>query len=881
MHLFRPHYIHLNDPPLGTNVWRIYCDNTWTDTEITIETVTVGATVCLDCSAGKYSGSSSATCSSCASGKYLTNSATGVESSACTSCSTGKYSGAASATCSSCASGKYLANLATGVESSACTSCSTGQYSGSASATCSSCAAGKYLANAATSDEPSACSACTPGKYSGVSSPACTICAAGTYTISPATSTCTVCPSGKYNPDQATSTAHHNFISTCVACGLGTKLADDGEVAYNHDSAEDCRECNPGFFSNDPDGASSCQQCAEYLISPSGSSTCGFCPAGYDCSGGTTEMCALGTYSNGGTVGCEPYYCAGAADRHMCHAGSYQPDASQASCLACPPGKYQEVPGQDACVDCPAGYFCTERTVNPIACGSAALFCPLNSEIVQAADEGHYTTPLSTETTTKREGQAVCEAGFACNGGLKTPCDSTGQYADETGLSACKTAPAGKKPTSDRQNIESCELGFASSGALDECVPCDGTGQYADETGLSACKTAPAGKKPTSNRQGVEGCELGSASPGAHDECVPCDAISQYADVAGLAACKTAPAGKKPTLNRQGIESCPAGKYSTGGVDECENCGIGETSDPGAAGCRTCLTCGLGKYQIEECTTNTPTQCGDCVAGKASMGGAVRECTHCDGPGEYSEAKASVCKIAPAGYKPTETGHSLKTGIEFCPKNIFSIGATDECTECADGGHSNPGDGSCEKCSTGEYYDEPSNECELCPLNTFTISGAADINGCEECPAGGHSQPGAGYCDQCRSGKYYDEPSNLCKLCPAGKKYAENEGNTECKFCDDDEMLVGSTTLQNGTSSASGCICPAGEYVQFSKSTCQKVPEGVETTINAMTVKTLNVKEGYWRTNASSFEVLPCLAAEHCLGGSDPEKQCSYIFLCW
>ena len=36
----------------------------------------------------------------------------------------------------------------------------------------------------------------------------------------------------------------------------------------------------------------------------------------------------------------------------------------------------------------------------------------------------------------------------------------------------------------------------------------------------------------------------------------------------------------------------------------------------------------------------------------------------------------------------------------------------------------------------------------------------------------------------------------------------------------------------------------------------------------------MNVKEGFWRTNSSSFEVLPCLAAEHRLGGSDPEKQC-------
>ena len=92
----------------------------------------------------------------------------------------------------------------------------------------------------------------------------------------------------------------------------------------------------------------------------------------------------------------------------------------------------------------------------------------------------------------------------------------------------------------------------------------EANGQYADETGLAACKTAPAGIKPTSNRQGVENCELGSASSGAEDECTSCDGNGQYADELGLSTCKTVPAGTKPTSDHQGIESCTSGKYSTG-----------------------------------------------------------------------------------------------------------------------------------------------------------------------------------------------------------------------------------------------------------------------------------------------------------------------------
>ncbi|GMI17235.1 hypothetical protein TrLO_g3297 [Triparma laevis f. longispina] len=130
------------------------------------------------------------------------------------------------------------------------------------------------------------------------------------------------------------------------------------------------------------------------------------------------------------------------------------------------------------------------------------------------------------------------------------------------------------------------------------------------------------------------------------------------------------------------------------------------------------------------------------------------------------------------------------------------------------------------------------------------------------------SEPGASTRYTCTPGKFTSADQTECLLCPAGKisgvaassctvceegKYAENEGNTECKFCDDDKMLVGSTTLQNGTTSANGCICPAGEYVQFSENTCQKVPEGVETTINVMT-------DGYASTGSGVF--LVCSACE-------------------
>ncbi|GMH90277.1 hypothetical protein TrST_g7328 [Triparma strigata] len=313
----------------------------------------------------------------------------------------------------------------------------------------------KHINSGATGDESSVCSNCASGKYSGTASATCSICAAGKYASSESSSEWTICPAGKYNADQATNAAYHTSYS---ACSPGTNLEDDGTDAEKHNAADDCELCGPGYYSNEEGNFSE------------GGSSCGPCEKGHGCPGGTDQI--------------------------ACRPGSYQPDTSQASCLACPAGKYQQNSGEDACVDCPAGYFCPERTVNPITCGSAALFCPLNSEIIQSADE----VPLSTETTAKRENQAVCEVGHACVGGVKTKCED-GTWAD-AGSSVCTPCPQYEeqdaslgyssdscvcKPTFVRDptaNKCSCEPGFTLTG--ETCSPCE-IGRFKDDYGVHSC----------------------------------------------------------------------------------------------------------------------------------------------------------------------------------------------------------------------------------------------------------------------------------------------------------------------------------------------------------------------------------------------------------
>jgi hypothetical protein len=385
-------------------------------------------------------------------------------------------------------------------------------------------------------------------------------------------------------------------------------------------------------------------------------------------------------------------------------------------------------------------------------------------------------------------------------------------------------------------------------------------------------------------------CLAGTASIGGTvTECTPCNVDGKYSISDNASFCLTAKAGYKPREDRKGEEQCAAGTYSTGGTDDCLECGEGETSSAGAAGCSTCATCATGRYLISTCTPTTETQCGDCLKGEASMGGSTTECTDCNTDGQYSDRDlASACKTASAGSKPTAD----RTNIETCPKNTFSIGANDKCTQCIDGGHSLPGSSSCEKCSTGKYYDEEANTCESCPLGKFTATGENDINNCKDCDAGfiSNDPDGAGFCSPCKAGFYSNSDQTECLPCAPGfvsgiaasqctaceiGKFAEGFNNTGCSFCDDKDVLKGSTTKLAGSNSSSSCQCEAGEYKSDSSDACEVVFEGVSTSAPGQTVNKLTLEKGFWRTSSASTEILPCLNEDHCLGGSDPSSYCA------
>lgn len=346
--------------------------------------------------------------------------------------------------------------------------------------------------------------------------------------------------------------------------------------------------------------------------------------------------------------------------------------------------------------------------------------------------------------------------------------------------------------TTDRQCSPCTAPSYSDDGLT--CKQCDGDGQYNGIDGASSYKLAPAGYKPTTDHAGIEACLKGTFSDDGVS-CKECSGDGAYSDTTGAFYCKSAPAGFKPTSDRKDIVACPAGEFSIGGATNCASCPAGKFSiynpSTGAVGCTPCnlgMTSSVGSSSCTPC--QPPTFSDDGLT-----------CKPCNDEGQYKDKRgASFCKMAPAGTKPSAN----RTTIELCPKNYFSIGANNSCTACPDGDHSKPGSFACKKSSTGKYYNETANECGTCPMNTFTLSGATDINGCMPCQnAGEYAKPGSGYCKKCSTGEYYDETANACGDCPRN------------------------TYTLSGAIGIDGCDpCQnAGEYAEPGSGYCEKCPQ--------------------------------------------------------
>ena len=172
------------------------------------------------------------------------------------------------------------------------------------------------------------------------------------------------------------------------------------------------------------------------------------CPKGSACSTGSAlpQICEAGTYAVAGSGVCT-----------RCPAGSFQPQAGEASCSACPPGSAC-IEGADTPMACAAGSVATgigsatcgrcaagsyQPEANRVACLPCSLgaHCSLGASAALLCGSGTYGNSTNLARATDC---ATCPEGHACATGSAVPvvCQP-GSVATE-GSGVCTRCPAGR-----------------------------------------------------------------------------------------------------------------------------------------------------------------------------------------------------------------------------------------------------------------------------------------------------------------------------------------------------------------------------------------------------------------------------------------------------
>jgi hypothetical protein len=222
-----------------------------------------------------------------------------------------------------------------------------------------------------------------------------------------------------------------------------------------------------------------------------------------------------------------------------------------------------------------------------------------------------------------------------------------------------------------------------------------------------------------------------------------------------------------------------------------------------------CSSCAPGQYKADS-TAGACLECTREAYKPVALSSACRAC----GPGTYSERQgASVCSRCPAGTASAGIGRTTNATCGQC--------AFDTC----------PGSRECMQCDAGYFMDcDPigwGHVCVRCASmhrgdNTSGAVGMRD--GCGGCSAG-----------------TYEEASGVCVLCPAGLKTS----------------LPGSRTCD---------LCVTGYYLHEHE--CVQCPaDGTVCDRPGVTLATLPLAMGFWRSLPTSLRIRPCLRDGNCQGG--------------
>jgi len=254
--------------------------------------------------------------------------------------------------------------------------------------------------------------------------------------------------------------------------------------------------------------------------------------------------------------------------------------------------------------------------------------------------------------------------------------------------------------------------------------------------------------------------------------------------------------------------------------------------------------------------------CVPCGVGFFSRGGVgVLSCDAC-ASGRYAGVNiSSTCGYCPAGRYGNRTEQS-------------------ECPLCPSGTYKSIGDTPCDKCPAGSYGPKSgattAGACLQCGAGKFTqgMTGASALSQCVDCPAGqALAVPfGKKACDPCEPGMYSGPGQSSCTRCPVGK-FSGSVGTTECSSCEG--ILRHSSTLFQGATAPSDCLCKAGTYdgqTLHNKKECVTCTEGLGCDEAGLSFPKQAM--GYYVRNADPGQVFMCNPPGACVGGNWTKSVC-------
>lgn len=604
------------------------------------------------CSAGTYSATSKAPCTSCdpgfwsldaayncnqcrtcQPGSYVSQYCASDTPKICTQCPAGEYSNVTDIgscdtcegdtwskpgmteciDCITCPPGTYQRQTCSATTPRACQECDVGFYSNISDALqCTACPDGTYSSTKGAVDCIPCAGVCEPGHFIAVectttTNKRCEECDAGTYASQNDSSVCTQCP------DEWWSTAGESTCHNCTDCYPGHQILQDCSATNDRR----CQECPAGTYEMSENSAS-CSACASGVTwSPPGATECTDClvcqPGHYQnvtCTvdeAGVCALCPAGTYASGTaetsctTCSSTSWSVAGSAactTCETCPAGTYNSvectTTTARQCTNCPPGTYTDTTDQSVCTDCGADEYADEGAITCETCTTCEI--------------GHFITANCTNSTDRMCGE--CDAGYYAASANSFICDSCTESVNWSldGASACETCTQ-------------CNPGHYKSGnctvTMDtQCSECD-AGTYATGIDEIKCSTCPTG---TWSLDGASSCtNCTTCEPGFY-ETAECDGTRD-----------------------RGCSQCPAGNYtSLPDQTSCPVCEDESWSFSGADSCTPCVTCEPGFYAYVDCDAAQPRVCRECGPGNYTTGQNELECAICD-DGYFSLAGSSEC----------------------------------------------------------------------------------------------------------------------------------------------------------------------------------------------------------------------------------------------